>query len=364
MNERVFQIALAMANGVGPVKARALLARFGTAENIFRAGKEITRVHDIGPATTDALRDKALLRRAEEELLFSENNSVSLIFISDPQYPERLRQCADAPVLLYSRGLANLNAPKVISIVGTRAATAYGKHFCEQLIAAVAAHSPVVVSGLAYGIDICAHRACIKHGVSTVGCLAHGHDRIYPSLHASVANQMMQSGALITEFPSGTRPDRELFPMRNRIIAGVSDCTVVIETDDRGGSMITAHLAHGYGREVFALPGRYDDAHSTGCNLLIRKNIAAILATPRDLAEYLGWDNVHARTAIQPSLFDALTAEEEVFMKALSAEEPAHLDDIVSRSQYPAGRVAELLLDLEFRGVLRSLPGKRYSRIK
>jgi DNA processing protein len=152
--------------------------------------------------------------------------------------------------------------------------------------------------------------------------------------------------------------------MRNRIIAGVSDCTVVIETDDRGGSMITAHLAHGYGREVFALPGRYDDAHSTGCNLLIRKNIAAILATPRDLAEYLGWDNVHARTAIQPSLFDALTAEEEVFMKALSAEEPAHLDDIVSRSQYPAGRVAELLLDLEFRGVLRSLPGKRYSRIK
>jgi DNA processing protein len=364
MNEQIYQIALAMANGIGPVKARALLSRFGTAENVFRAGKDIARVPDIGPAAIEAIRDKKLFRRAEEELLFSDNNNVSLIFISDSRYPERLRQCADAPVLLYCRGFANLNAPKIISVVGTRAATAYGKHFCEQLIAALAAHSPVVVSGLAYGIDICAHRACIKHGVSTVGCLAHGHDRIYPSLHASVANQMMQSGALITEFPSGTRPDRELFPMRNRIIAGIADCTVVVETDDHGGSMITAHLAHGYGREVFALPGRYDDAHSTGCNLLIRKHIAAILTSPKDLAEYLGWDHTLSRTSSQPSLFDELTAEEEILMKAIAPAEPSHLDDIVNLSQYPAGRVAELLLDLEFRGVLRSLPGKRYSRIR
>jgi DNA processing protein len=175
---------------------------------------------------------------------------------------------------------------------------------------------------------------------------------------------MTQSGALITEFPSGTRPDRQLFPMRNRIIAGVADCTIVIETDEHGGSMITAHLAHGYGREVFALPGRYDDTHSAGCNLLIRKNIAAILTSPQDLAEYLGWDHAPACNRIQPSLFEVFTAEEDLLMRILSAEEPAHLDDIVNISQYPAGRVAEILLDLEFRGAIRSLPGKRYSRIK
>jgi DNA processing protein len=363
MHERVCQIALALTTGIGPVRARSLVARFGTAENIFRTPrKELARVPDVGPASAAALADKHLMTRAEAEFRFAEEAQLSLIFLNEPAYPDRLRLCADAPVLLYTRGRMDLNSTRIISIVGTRTATSYGKQFCEELVAAVAPYSPLVVSGLAYGIDICAHRACISRKVATVACMAHGHDRIYPMMHASVAQKMMERGGLVTEFPSGTRPDRELFPMRNRIIAGMSDCTVVVETDERGGSMITAHFAHGYGREVYALPGRYHDLHSRGCNQLIRRNVAGILTRPEDLVDELGWTAPADKAGNQVSLFDSpATPEEKALIAALRIHGEAHLDDIVLASGLGSGAACAALLDLEFRGIIRTLPGKRFT---
>jgi DNA processing protein len=361
MSDLLHQIALACTPGIGPVSCRLLLSHLGSARAVFEARKStLLKIPDIGRARLGALRSPEVMKRAEAELKFIEKNRIRTFFITEPDYPERLRQCADAPVLLFARGELRLNHPRIVSIVGTRAATSYGKQFCEMLIQALAPYRPVIVSGLAYGIDICAHRAALRAGLPTFACLAHGLDRIYPGIHAPVAHEMIREGGLLTEFFSGTRPDRELFPMRNRIIAGIADCTVVVETDERGGSMITADLAHGYGREVFALPGRHNDPHSQGCNLLIRKNVAALLSSEHDLADYLGWNQSPAVRVVQPTLFDDLSEEESRVADIIRESGPAPVDLIVIRTgMHPSG-VSSALLSLEFRGMVISMPGKVY----
>jgi DNA processing protein len=360
MESLLYQIALTLANGIGPVRARALITAFGTAEAVFQAKTaDHIRVSDIGPHAAAILRNDKLLQKAEAELRFVYDHSIQPIFFTDHAYPERLRQCPDSPILLFTQGKMDLNASRIISVVGTRTATSYGKQFCEKLMHALRPHSPLVISGLAYGIDICAHRAAMSAGLPTAACLAHGLDRIYPSLHSSVAREMTANGGLITEFPSGTKPDRELFPMRNRIIAGIADCTVVIETDQSGGSMITAYLANGYGREVFALPGRYNDPHSAGCNLLIKRNVAAALTSPEDLADYLNWTSPPA--AKQLSLFSNLSENERPVVNLIREKLKIGVDQIALHTGRPVESISSLLLDLEFRGVIQSLPGKIYT---
>jgi len=358
MDQLIYQIALSLAHGVGPVKSRLLLSYCGSASEIITARPDVlNKIPEISWATIKELKNPDLLRKAEQEALFVANNNVSPLFFTDPHYPERLKHCADAPILIFTRGHINFNNSHVVSIVGTRAATSYGKAFCEQLVQALVPHSPLIVSGLAYGIDVCAHRASLKSGLSTVACLAHGLDRVYPALHSTVAREMLSSGGLVTEFVSGTRPDRELFPMRNRIIAGLADCTVVVETDERGGSMITAHLAHGYGRDVFALPGRHSDTHSKGCNQLIRRHVAAILTNPNDLAEYMNWQTGGATITSQTRLFEGLDPDEEEVVALLRAS-ALGLDQIAIQTGRPVSQISSLLLNLEFRGVIHAAPGK------
>lgn len=359
-SQQLYQIALTFVAGIGPVKSRLLLAHCGNAEQVFREKKtSLQKIPEIGSHTAGLLQNKAALERAELELKFIEERGIQTLFFTDTHYPERLKSCEDSPVLIYVKGKLNLNVPRVISIVGTRTATSYGKSFCAELLKGIQAYSPLVISGLAYGIDVCAHRNAVNEGLATAACVAHGLDKVYPSLHTSLAIEMEKNGGLISEFPGYTRMTPELFPMRNRIIAGLSDCTIVVETDDRGGSMITANIANSYGREVFALPGRYNDVHSTGCNSLIRKNLAAILTSPGDLIQYMNWDEPTI-VAKQLTLFDTLNAEEETIARALQQQGKMNMDELSIATNISFGKLSSLLLELEFKGVVKCCPGKSF----
>jgi len=364
MNDLPHLIALNRIPGIGPVRSRLLLARFGNAEAIRKATPQALRgIPEIGPQTIDLLRKPWPLTEAEREVRFMESRDIYALVYGMPGYPHRLQHCDDAPFILYTRGNLNLNHTRIVSIVGTRAATPYGLHFCNELVDALSGYKPVVVSGLAFGIDVAAHRACVRLNVPTAACLAHGLDRVYPSQHAAVAREILDCGGLVTEFMSGTRPDRESFPMRNRIIAGLSDCTVVIETDLRGGSMITAHLAHSYGREVYALPGRTVDPHSLGCNQLIRRNIAALLSGPEDLADYLGWNDPSPRRAREPSLFEPLNPDEISLLDAFPDSSEAGIDALIEKTGLAAAAINSSLLSLEFKGAVMALPGKTFRKL-
>ncbi|MEO6849479.1 MAG: DNA-processing protein DprA, partial [Mucilaginibacter sp.] len=263
------RIGLTFIRNIGPASAKLLLAHFGDAEQIFKAPRnKLLKVPGIGEKRIDMLDFTTVLQRAEEELKFVDKNGIEVIFYTDPAYPKRLKNCVDGPVLLYAKGNINLNVPKVVSIVGTRSATDYGKQLCRQVVEELQQHNVLIVSGLALGIDVMAHKECLKQNMQTVGVLGHGLDRVYPFQNKSTAEKMLENGGLLTEFPSGTIPDRENFPQRNRIVAGLADATVVIEASVKGGALITAEIANSYDRDVFAFPGRINDEYSEGCNFL------------------------------------------------------------------------------------------------
>jgi DNA processing protein len=303
------------------------------------------------------------LKKAEKELTFIEKNGVDVIFYTDSRFPKRLKNCNDAPVLLYSKGNADLNAQRIISIVGTRNATDYGKQLCRALIDELQQNNVLVVSGLALGIDVAVHKECVKLNVPTVGVLGHGLDRIYPSQNRATAEKMMENGGLLTEYPSGTIPDRENFPQRNRIVAGMADATVVIEASLKGGALITAEIANSYNRDVFAFPGRIGDEFSEGCNFLIRNNKAALLTCAADLAYILGWENNEtANQAIEQFTlpFD-LTAEESMIFEIIRQHQaPLAIDDLSIKTNMATSKLAMNLLNMEMQGYIRSLPGKMY----
>lgn len=356
-----YQIALTLIPGIGPVKAKNLLAYCGSAEAVFKEKQSaLLRIPDIGETTAASIasiKTDALLR-AEKELLFIEKNGIRPLFYTDKEYPERLKLCEDSPVVLYARGNMYLNTNKIVSIVGTRNATNYGKSFCEDLLSGIAHLNPLVLSGLAYGIDICAHRHALNLKLQTIGVMAHGLDVVYPSLHLSVAREMETNGGLLSEFVSNTKMAPELFPMRNRIVAGMADCTIVIESDIRGGSLITAYQASGYGREVFALPGRHNDKLSAGCNDLIKKNIAAILTSPEDLIQYMNWDKTEARKPKQLTLLQNHSEEERLIIGILNEKGKMQIDQLSEQSGFAPSKLSGILLNLEFEGVIKSLPGK------
>ncbi len=359
------RIALSLLPGIGPVTARLLISYCGDAEEIFRMKKNrLERIPGIGPDKAGIILSANVMQRAEEEIDFLRRNSIKTYFYLDKDYPSRLKNCTDAPLLLYFKGECDLNASRIVNIIGTRRNTSYGKEVTEKLVEELKRYETVVVSGLAYGIDIIAHRAAIINEVPTVAVTAHGLDRIYPSVHSSSADRMLKQGGILTEYPSGTNPDRENFPARNRIVAGISDATIIIESAVKGGALITADLANSYNRDVFAFPGRVHDAYSQGCHHLIRENKAMLVTSAADIARAMNWDIEEAekekKIRKQLALFVELNEDERKLAEILKEGGTLSVDILAVRSEMPVSRVSSLLLNLEFSGILRSLPGKMY----
>ncbi|MBG8556223.1 DNA-processing protein DprA [Hymenobacter guriensis] len=367
------EVALTLFPGVGPQLTRQLMSYGGSARNVLHLppGK-LLKIPGVGPATVAVLTGKerkAALQQAEAAVRKAEKEGIQLLFYTSKQFPARLKQIPDAPVLLYYQGTADLNQPKTLALVGTRQATDYGREQTERLVRGVASHRPLIVSGLAYGIDIAAHRAALQEGLETVGVMATGLDVIYPHAHRKTAEKMLTQGGLLTEFPFGTPPDKYNFPARNRIIAGLADGTVVIEAAKKGGALITADLAQGYDRDVLAVPGPLGSAASEGCHELIKTNKAALYSEPADIEQVLNWDlALHLTGKPQaPATFDPLdfTAEEFGLLTVLQAapNREEHLDALAWKAQQPVHQVSSLLLGLEFRGLVRALPGKRFGLV-
>ena len=361
-NDWLYRIGLTLIPGIGDVLAKNLVAYCGSPEAVFKEKKaRLRKIPGIGQVLTDMVSNADVLNYAEEEMKFIEAHKIIPLFYTDAVYPKRLKNCHDSPVVLYYKGAADLNAQKVLSVVGTRNVTPYGKKVCEELIADLASHDVMVVSGLAYGIDVCAHRACLQHGLLTIGVLAHGLDRLYPLAHRNIAKKMLEQGGLLTEFTSRTNPDAENFPKRNRIVAGMSDATVVIESGKKGGSLITADIANSYNRDVFAYPGRTDDNYSEGCNRLIKSNKAALVENARDILYMMGWEEKEKEKPVpQRTMFIELSPDEEKIVNVLREKESIHIDDLCYRAGFSMSKILSMLLGLEFSGVIRSLPGKLY----
>ncbi|RYE02064.1 MAG: DNA-protecting protein DprA, partial [Sphingobacteriaceae bacterium] len=298
-------------------------------------------------------------------LRFIQKNKIQPVFFTDALYPKRLKSCVDSPMMLYFKGKTDLNRQRIISIVGTRKITNYGRQLCEELVDSLKNYDVTVVSGMAYGVDICAHKACVKNQVATIGILAHGLDRLYPSVHRNTAEKMLDDGGLLTEFPSQTNPDRENFPKRNRVIAGLADATIVIEASVKGGALITAEIANSYNRDVFTFPGRIGDEFSEGCNFLVRYNKAGLLTSYADLAEQMGWLDQILPVKKQQLLFPLdLTSEEKQIFNMLESGGQTGIDDLALKTNLPVSILAMNLLNLEMQGLVRSSPGKSYSLIR
>ena len=360
-------MALTLFQGVGNINAKKLLAYCGSFEAIFESNKsKLAKIPGIGEVLSSLiskqLKEKSILERVEEELKFIEHNEMKTFLITDKNYPLNLKQCEDSPIVLYGMGAVDFNNHKTIAIVGTRKVTQRGKDFCGELLSGLKPHNPLVVSGMAYGVDICAHKKCVELGISTLGVLAHGLDRLYPEVHRSTAKKMLGNGGLITEFMSETNPDRENFPKRNRIIAGLSDVTIVIESAKKGGSLITAEIANSYSRDVFAVPGRVTDQYSEGCNYLIKINKAHLLNSVADIVYLMNWelDISQKPKAIQKQLFIDLPEDEKLIYDFLSVETSIAMDELSAKTKLSTSVLAVGLLQLEFKGLVKALPGSSF----
>ncbi|SFC27475.1 DNA processing protein [Parapedobacter composti] len=355
-------IALTKVRGIGPVIGRHLIDYFGDAATVFTApARELMAIPGIGPRLAESITDARALHEAENELSFIEKHSIQALVWGTPDYPKRLAECSDAPLLLYYKGVADLNASPTVSIVGTRNATAYGKSICTALVGDLKPYRPVIVSGLAYGIDSCAHRAALEHDIPTIGVLGHGLDRIYPAANRGMAAKMLECGGLLTEFPSGTTPDRQNFPMRNRIIAGLADVTIVVEAAHKGGALITAEIANTYNRDVCAFPGNVGQASSAGCNYLIKTNRAHLITGARDVEYLMNWEPQSQPTVSQTQLLQTtLTDAEQEAYKIIQEAGKIGVDDLSSTLQWPQSKLAITLLEMEMKGVITALPGKVY----
>jgi len=364
-SDLLYQIALKKLSGIGSSRAKRLISYCGGVREVFDATKrKLASVPSIGEGVIGALNMDEALKAAEAEVKFIEKQGLKPIFFLDKEYPRRLKHCEDGPILIYTDGRMDLNNSKVVSIVGTRSATEYGRRNTEKLIEGLRKHNVLVVSGLALGIDIIAHRAAVQAGLETVGVLGHSLDRIYPSQNKSIADKMKLNGGLISEFESGTKPDRENFPQRNRIVAGMSDVCIVVETAVRGGSMITARLASDYNRDVMAFPGPVDAIFSSGCNHLIKTNQANLIETIEDLEYLMGWQlDVDSKKTTQTQLFVELNKEEQMLFDLIKPAEKESLDNLSVTSGFPVSKTSTILLEMEFKGVIKTYPGKMYARV-
>lgn len=360
--ELIYQIALTQIPHIGDVTAKRLLDHFGNATDIFHARlHDLAHIPEVGTVRALQIKQFADFEKAEAEVSFIEKFRIQPVCYLDAQYPERLRQCHDSPALLYQKGNADLRAPRMLSVIGTRKPSLHGRDICEALIGELAPYGVTIVSGMAYGIDVIAHRAALAHKLPTIGVLGHGLDRIYPAVHKQVAADMVQqSGALLTDFTSGNEPDKQNFPKRNRIVAGITDATLVIESGVHGGSLITADIAFSYNRDVLAVPGRMNDELSAGCNALIKNNKAQLVTSASDIIQALGWELPVRKPVVQRTLFVALNTTEQAVVALFSNSAPRHIDDIYRSSTLPNSEVASAVLSLEMQSVLKSLPGRYY----
>ncbi|HHT29292.1 MULTISPECIES: DNA-processing protein DprA [Petrimonas] len=366
-DKTLYQIALTFIPGVGAVHARNLINAVGDEEALFHEKRSnLKKIPGLSHRLIDEILNPEVLRRAEKELQFIDKHGIKVLFYTQEDYPSRLTNCIDAPVLLYCKGEVSYNLPKVVSVVGTRNASRYGLEWCRQFVGELSLLFPdiLIVSGLAYGIDICAHRTAVENRVATVAVLAHGLDRIYPALHRKTAEEMLERGGWVTEFPSDTEPDRYNFVKRNRIVAGMADAVVVVESGEKGGSIITAEIANSYFREVFAVPGRTTDARSTGCNTLIATNRALLLQNSAAFINQMGWDgDTKAKQPLQMELFPELNETEEKVFQLLSKVESMHVNMLSIELNLPVSDLFFTLLELEMKKVVRALPGGVYKLI-
>lgn len=359
-----YVLALLQVEGVGDVVAKRLINHYGNAADVFTAKpSELKTIGGIGTVLSRNLKDKSVFAKAEAELQFIEKNQIHVTLFSDGDYPERLRHCADGPVVLFTCGNINLKNRKIISIVGTRQVTAHGTEFCRNLIADLAPLDPIIISGFAYGVDIVAHQAAIENKLQTVGVLAHGLNQIYPKVHHRYVAKMKENGGLMTEFWSVSQPDKENFVRRNRIVAGISEATIVIESAAKGGSLITASMANDYNRDVFAVPGRTTDHYSQGCNNLIKTQKAQLLTGAADLIYHLNWDLRDKPKPVQKQLFVSLDEDEQKVYDFLFRNGKEMLDIIALECAFPIFKISGMLLNMELKGVVRPLPGKWFEAI-
>lgn len=361
----IHRIALSMLKGIGPVNARNLVAYCGGVDPLFTDKKlknTLAKVPGIGPKLIASITDKTVLPRAEKELAYVRKHRLRTLFYLDADFPRRLKQAEDAPILIHVKGHADLDAERMVAIVGTRTPTEEGKHLCIELVAGLKESGATIVSGLAYGIDITAHRSALKNGMPTIACVAHGLDKLYPGEHAHTAREMLKQGGLVSELPSASPFAPGNFPARNRVIAGLTDCTIVVESANKGGSLITADIANSYDREVFAFPGRPTDPKSEGCNRLIQQNKAALVTGANDVLTLMEWlPKKKKKDAAQTALFAELMPDEQTLVDIIKARGKVDIDELCVQSRMTQGKAAGLLLNLEFSGVVRALPGKMYA---
>ena len=359
-----YLLALQKVEGVGDIMAKKLLHHCGSAEAVFTAkNSQLATIDGIGRTLLNNLKNKTIFGQAEEELKFIQKNNINVSFFKEDNYPEKLKHCVDGPVLLFTAGNINLKQKRIISIVGTRQITAYGIDFCKNLIADLAPLGPIIVSGFAYGVDIVAHQAAIENNLQTIGVLAHGLNQIYPKNHKKYMSRVEENGGFMTEFWSNSSPERENFVKRNRIVAGISEATIVIESADSGGSLITANMANDYNRDVFAVPGRISDKYSQGCNNLIKTQRAHLLTSAADLVYILNWELEKKEKAIQKQLFVTLEPEEQLIYDFLQKNGKEQMDTIALECNLPIFKLSSLLLNMELKGAMRPLPGKLFEVI-
>lgn len=361
-DELICTIALTRIPKVGPAVAKNLIAYCGSAAEVFKTTtSRLKNIPGIGISLANEINNAGVLEESAREVDVLQKRGIQAYAYHDARFPHRLAQQPGSPLVIYVKGNMNLNHHRMVGIVGTRQPTDYGKVVCDQMVESLVPYDVVIVSGLAYGIDATAHRKAVQLGIPTIGILGHGLDKVYPAIHTPLVRQMTENGGILTEFSIGTKPDKEHFPMRNRIIAGISDAVIVIESKTKGGSIITAEFANDFNKDVFAVPGQITEEKAQGCHDLIKNNKAHLAENGRDVANIMRWDALDERKIIQPQLFPETTESEEELLSLLKNQSPLSIDMITYRLQNTPSVTASILLSLEFKGLIRALPGKHYA---
>lgn len=362
--EKIYLLALHRLSKIGDSTAKRLLEILGSAEAVLNEkSHNLEKISGLGTKRIYSLKREVDLDGAERELQFIKDNQIDFLFFKDVNYPDRLKHCLDGPLIIFKKGNIDLKNKKLISIVGTRKITSHGVNFTEKLVEDLAVFDPVIISGFAYGTDITAQKLAIENKLQTIGCLAHGFNQIYPKVHKKYVDSVLEHGGFFTDFCSDDEFDRNNFLKRNRIIAGLSEATIVIESAEKGGSLVTAEIANGYNREVFALPGRYSDKMSIGCNNLIKKQQAIMMTSAADVIYMLDWDIDKKPKPTQTQLFVELNQDEQMVVDALKDYQKSELDPLALACQIPTSKLSTILLNLELKGIVRPLPGKQFELI-
>lgn len=358
----LYKIALTKIDMVGAVMARQLVSYCGGIKEVFELNKkELLKIPQVGLKVTENILTGTALKSAEAELEFIEKEGINFAFYLDSHYPERLKHYPDSPTIIYYKGSLNIDKQRTVGIVGTRTPSENGKINCEKLVEELKPYGAYIISGLAHGIDSIAHKTAVQHDMPTIGILGHGLHMLYPAQNRKLASRMLdQGGAIVSEFGNGTKPDKPNFPMRNRVIAALSDAVIIVESARKGGSIITTVFANDYNKDVFAIPGRLSDEFSQGCNMLIKQHKAALIESAADIGYIMNWEVGDQKSFTQASLFYDLNTEEQIIVDLLKEHKELSADQLHYRTQLPHSKLSAILLNLEFNGILRSLPGKKY----